>query len=69
MTGRYLLDTNILIAFFGNDPKVQQCLGQAEEVFVPAVALGELYYGGGCGPDWPDSGYYRRPKGGPGGRI
>jgi len=47
MSGRFLLDTNILIAIFAGDPNVQHQLTQPGEVFVPVVALGELYYGAG----------------------
>lgn len=45
MNGRFLLDTNIVIAIFGADPNVLERLSLATEVFVPVVALGELYYG------------------------
>ncbi len=45
MTGRFLIDTNIVIALFAKDPAVQQHLGIATEVFTPAIVLGELYYG------------------------
>jgi len=45
MSGRYLLDTNIIIALFADDAAVKDHLGQADEVFVPSVALGELYFG------------------------
>lgn len=39
------LDTNIVIALFANESVVTDHLGEAEEVFVPSVVLGELYYG------------------------
>jgi tRNA(fMet)-specific endonuclease VapC len=45
MNGRYLLDTNIVIAIFANDPGVQTGLANASEVFISSVVLGELYYG------------------------
>ena len=45
MSGRYLLDTNIVIALFANDASVTERLKEAEEVFVPSIVLGELYYG------------------------
>jgi len=45
MSGRFLLDTNIVIAIFAEEPAVLERVAAAEEVFVPAVALGELYYG------------------------
>lgn len=45
MNGRYLLDTTIVIALFANEQNVQQQLGEASEVFISNVVLGELYYG------------------------
>ncbi|MBC7911224.1 MAG: type II toxin-antitoxin system VapC family toxin [Pyrinomonadaceae bacterium] len=45
MNGRYLLDTNIVIAIFADETAVRQQLAGAGEVFVPSIALGELYYG------------------------
>lgn len=42
---RFLLDTNIVIALFAQESAVLQQLSQALEVFVPSIALGELYYG------------------------
>ena len=40
--GRFLLDTNIIIALLAGDDAVLSNLDQAAEVFIPAVALGEL---------------------------
>ena len=45
MSGRYLLDTNVVIAIFASDRQVHQRLREASEVFVSSVVLGELYYG------------------------
>lgn len=45
MSGRYLLDTNIVIALFADESAVKGRFGEAEEVFVPSIVLGELYYG------------------------
>ena len=45
MAGRFLLDTNIVIALFAQDAGVLQRLEEAEEVFLPSIFLGELYYG------------------------
>jgi len=45
MSGRFLLDTNIVIAIFAEEPAVLERVAAAGEVFVPAVVLGELYYG------------------------
>src|ERR1043166_1258245 len=45
MNGRYLLDTNIVIAVFAEDTSVLERLAQASEVFVLIIVFGELYYG------------------------
>ena len=45
MSGRYLLDTNNVIAVFSGEAAVQQRLAAAAEVFVASIVLGELYYG------------------------
>ncbi len=45
MNGKFLLDTNIVIALFAKDTSVQKGLIKAEQVFVPSIVLGELYYG------------------------
>jgi tRNA(fMet)-specific endonuclease VapC len=45
MSGRYLLDTNIMIALFTGETSVIDRLGQIDETFVPSIALGELYHG------------------------
>jgi tRNA(fMet)-specific endonuclease VapC len=45
MNGKYLLDTNIVIALFADDTAVKDNLAKAEEVFVPSVAIGELCFG------------------------
>jgi tRNA(fMet)-specific endonuclease VapC len=45
VNGRYLLDTNIIIAIFVEDPTVHERLVNAKEVFVPCIAIGELYFG------------------------
>jgi len=45
MPGRYLLDTNIVIALFAGDSSVLRHLEGAEEVFVPCIVAGELFYG------------------------
>lgn len=45
MNGRFLLDTNIVIAIFAEDTLVLLKLEEAEAIFVPSIAIGELYYG------------------------
>jgi tRNA(fMet)-specific endonuclease VapC len=43
--GRFLLDINIVIALLDGDEAVRSNLDQAREVFIPAVVLGELFFG------------------------
>ena len=45
MSGRYLLDTNIIIALFADETTIKNNIAQADEVFIPSIAIGELYYG------------------------
>ena len=45
MNGKFLLDTNIIIALFAGDESVKARLAEAEEVFVPSIAVGELFFG------------------------
>jgi len=45
MSGRPLLDTNIIVALFANDQNVRHQIAAAPEVFVPVIAIGELCYG------------------------
>jgi len=45
MTGKYLLDTNIVIAIFAGVTDVLERLVESNEVFLPTIVLGELYYG------------------------
>jgi tRNA(fMet)-specific endonuclease VapC len=45
MTGKVLLDTNIVIALFADETSVKQQLAIVGEIFIPSIVLGELYYG------------------------
>ena len=45
MSGSYLLDTNIAIALIEGDTNVNGRLNAADEVYVPVIVVGELYYG------------------------
>lgn len=45
MIGKILLDTNIVIAVFEEDPFIKTSLLDAEQIFIPSIVLGELYYG------------------------
>lgn len=44
-SGRFLLDTNIIIALLEGEQRTLSNLDRATEVFVPATALGELFFG------------------------
>jgi tRNA(fMet)-specific endonuclease VapC len=45
MTGKVLLDINIVIALFADEAFVKQQLAIVNEIFIPSIVLGELYYG------------------------
>jgi tRNA(fMet)-specific endonuclease VapC len=45
MSGKYLLDTNIVIALFADDDVVKKRLASVDEIFIPNVVIGELIYG------------------------
>jgi tRNA(fMet)-specific endonuclease VapC len=45
MNGKVLLDTNIVVALFKDDPAVHEHLSQYPRVLPSVVALGELYFG------------------------
>lgn len=45
MNGKYLLDTNVVIALFAGRQAVTRMLEEAPEVFLPSIVVGELYYG------------------------
>jgi len=45
MSGRVLLDTNIVIALFADEAPIKEHLAKIEEVFIPNVVIGELFYG------------------------
>lgn len=44
MSGRYLLDTNIIIALFADDASVKGNLAKIDEVFASSIAIGELRF-------------------------
>ncbi|MGA2597481.1 MAG: PIN domain-containing protein [Bryobacteraceae bacterium] len=44
-SGRFLLDTNIVIALLEGDEAVLSNLDRVPEVFIPAIVLGELFFG------------------------
>jgi len=45
MSGDFLLDPNIVIALFAGEQIVLEHLGQADEIFIPSIVIGELNYG------------------------
>ncbi len=46
MTGKaLLLDTNIVIGLFANEPSIINQLKSNLTIFIPSVVLGELFYG------------------------
>lgn len=45
MSGKCLLDTNIVIALFADESAVKENLARTDEIFVSSVVIGELYYG------------------------
>ena len=45
MSGSVLLDTNILIGILAKDEAILSRLVETDEVFLPSIALGELYFG------------------------
>lgn len=46
--GKYLVDTNVIIAFLGGDRYVADKLYCAEEVYISVIVVGELLYGVFC---------------------
>lgn len=44
MNGDYLVDTNIIVAFLNGEPAVQAKFA-ASIIYLPIIALGELYFG------------------------
>lgn len=45
MSGKYLLDTNAVIAVFAGDVRVLSLVSPADECFLASTVLGELFYG------------------------
>lgn len=45
MNGKYLLDTNVVIALLAGQGAVRENLANASEVFVPSIVIGELCFG------------------------
>ena len=43
--GKYLSDTNIVIAMFANEVDIEEERQNTGKVFLPSPVIGELYYG------------------------
>lgn len=41
----FLLDTNIVIGLFSNDPFIVGKISVSKEVYIPVIVIGELYFG------------------------
>ena len=44
-SGKYLLDTNIVIAMFAGEATIQERRQSTDKVFLPSPVVGELCYG------------------------
>lgn len=45
MNGKFLLDTNIIIALLANEKTVIEEIKKLKDLYVSSVVVGELYYG------------------------
>jgi tRNA(fMet)-specific endonuclease VapC len=45
MSGKYVLDTNIIIALFAEEQSILDKILSVDEIYIPTIALGEMYYG------------------------
>lgn len=45
MSGKYLLDTNIVVPLLNRDPKLLEYVEHADEIYISSIVLGELYFG------------------------
>lgn len=45
MTGKYLLDTSVVVDALGGDPAIAAKLETADDLYLSTITLGELHYG------------------------
>ena len=45
MNGNYLVDTSVIIALLKGDVRAVELFDQADRIFIPAIVVGELFYG------------------------
>jgi tRNA(fMet)-specific endonuclease VapC len=48
MDGRYALDTNIVSALISNESRAVQYVAVRNDLALPSIVIGELYYGAFC---------------------
>ena len=44
VSGRFLVDTNVVVDFFKGDQTIRMKLAEGE-IFLPSIVIGELYFG------------------------
>ena len=45
MSGSVILDTNVVIKFFGGDKSVVDNTALSDSIYIPTIVFGELFYG------------------------
>jgi predicted nucleic acid-binding protein len=45
MSGSVILDTNVVIKFFGGDKSVVDNTVSSDLIYIPTIVFGELFYG------------------------
>jgi tRNA(fMet)-specific endonuclease VapC len=45
VSGKVLLDTNIVIGLFAGEKNITEAVSKSEEIFISSIVLGELYFG------------------------
>ncbi len=45
MSGKFILDTNIIIGLFANDSIIIKNIERTKYIYIPAIVIGELFYG------------------------
>ena len=45
MSGKYLVDTNVIIRLLNSDQRSVELFDMADEIYIPVIVAGELYYG------------------------
>jgi tRNA(fMet)-specific endonuclease VapC len=45
MSGKYIIDTNFIIALFNNEKRVIDFVDNISQTYIPSTVIGELYFG------------------------